>query len=106
MKILINTDKTINGNEKHQAYFTELIATELDRFDSYISRIEVHLSDQNGKKEGWDDILCLIEARLEGKQPIAISNQANTTKLAVSGAIEKLKASLETIVGRMQNHTN
>jgi ribosome-associated translation inhibitor RaiA len=106
MKILINTDRTIKGDENHQAYFTELIATELDRFESYISKIEVHLSDQNGNKEGRDDIHCLIEARIEGKQPIAVSKQANSTKLAISGAIEKLKAALETIVGRMQNHTN
>ena len=45
-----------------------------------------------------------MEARLEGKQPIAVANQADTTDQAVSGAIDKLKASLETIKGRERNY--
>ena len=104
MKIQLNTDKTINGDVKQQDYFTSLISEELHKFQSHITKIEVHLSDQNGKKEGWNDILCLLEAKIEGKQPIAVSNQADTIELAVSGAIDKLKASLETIIGRMHDH--
>jgi phage-related protein len=64
----------------------------------------VHLSDENGKKEGHNDIQCILEARIEGKDPIAVTCDADTTKNAVAGAIEKIKSSLETILGRMQNH--
>jgi ribosome-associated translation inhibitor RaiA len=106
MKIQLNTDKAINGEERNQDFFTSQIAEELSRYQSYITRIEVHLSDENGKKEGWNDILCLLEARLEGRKPIAVSNQANSIKLAVSGAIDKLKASLETILGQIRNYEN
>ncbi|WP_323758391.1 HPF/RaiA family ribosome-associated protein [Roseivirga sp.] len=104
MKIQFNTDKTIQGDERHEGYFTDQIAKELDRFQSHITRIEVHISDENGKKEGIKDIRCLLEARIEGRQPIAVSDQANTIEQAVSGAIHKLKASLGTILGRLQNH--
>lgn len=104
MKIQFNTDKTISGDEKNQDFFSDQIAEELERFASHITRIEVHISDQNGKKEGMNDILCLLEARLEGRQPIAVSDQADTIEEAVSGAIDKLKTSLETILGRLQNH--
>ncbi|WP_373548482.1 HPF/RaiA family ribosome-associated protein [Haliscomenobacter sp.] len=104
MKIQFNTDKTIIGDERHEDFFTSQIATELDRFQSHISRIEAHLSDENGKKKGIGDMRCLLEARIEGKQPIAVSFQANTMEQAVSGALEKLKASLNTIIGHMQNH--
>jgi len=104
MKIQINTDKTINGNEKYQHLFIAQITKELDKYKSHITDIEVHLSDQNGNKKGWDDILCLLEARLEGRPPIVVSNQANTIESAMSGAIDKLKASFETVLGRMQNH--
>lgn len=45
MKIQFNTDKTISGNERNEAFFTTLISEELDRFQSQITRIEVHLSD-------------------------------------------------------------
>ncbi len=104
MKIQFNTDKTINGDERSQDFFTSQIAEELDLYESHVTRIEVHLSDENGEKEGMNDIRCLLEARLEGKQPIAVSDQADTVELAVTGAIDKLKNSLETILGRIQNH--
>jgi ribosome-associated translation inhibitor RaiA len=104
MKIQINTDKTIKGNEIHQDLFITQIVKELDNYKSHIAYIEVHLSDQNGHKKGWDNIQCLLEAKLEGRQPIAVSNQANNIRSAMSGAIDKLKASFETILGRMQNH--
>ncbi len=104
MTIQFNTDKTIEGSERHQNYFTPIIADSLKRFDSHITRIEVHISDENGKKDGINDMLCMLEARLEGKQPIAVKNQANTVELAVSGALDKLKASLTTIIGKSQTH--
>jgi|TARA_R110000822_G_C15183862_1_gene480648 hypothetical protein len=104
MKIQFNTDKTITGNEKDQLYFNSLIADGLENFESHISRIEVHLSDENGKKEGLNSKRCLLETRLEGRQPIAVSCQADTVELALSGAIDKLTASLDTIIGRRQDH--
>lgn len=104
MKIQFNTDRTIVGDERNEDYFSAQIAEGLERFASHITRIEVHISDQNGKKDGRNDMLCLLEARLEGRQPIAVSDQADTIEEAVSGAIDKLKTSLETILGRLQNH--
>jgi hypothetical protein len=104
MKIQFNTDKTISGEERQEEYFSTLIENGLKRFESHISRIEVHLSDQNGIKDGINDIECLLEARMEGKQPIAVSCQAASNELAISGAIDKLKNALETIVGKMKNY--
>ncbi len=104
MKIQFNTDKTIDGDEKHQQHFTSLISETLERYQSHITRIEVHLSDENGKKEGLDDVKCLLEARLEGRQPMAVSAKADTVELALSGALDKLVASLQTILGRIHRH--
>ncbi len=103
MIIQFNTDKTIKGDEKDQKYFTSFIAEELKRFETNISRIEVHLSDQNGEKEGIEDKLCLLEARIEGRKPIAVSCQKDTIETAVRCAIEKLKAKLDSIIGRIQD---
>ncbi|MBK8842426.1 MAG: HPF/RaiA family ribosome-associated protein [Saprospiraceae bacterium] len=104
MKIQFNTDKTIEGDERNEAYFNSLIESGLKHYDSNLSRIEVHLSDQNGTKEGPNDIQCIMEARIEGKQPIAVTSQANTIEMAVTGAIDKLENSLKTIFGRMKDH--
>ncbi len=51
-----------------------------------------------------NNILCTLEARIEGKQPIAVTCHADTVELAVNGALDKIKSSLDTIVGRMKHH--
>lgn len=104
MKIQYNTDKTIDGNERNAEFFSDQIRKRLERFQSQITRIEVHISDENGKKDGSNDHKCLLEARLEGMQPIAVSNQADTLEEAVSGAIAKLKNALQTILGKLSSH--
>lgn len=104
MKIQFNTDKNISGSEESTAPLTALITDELSRFSEQITRIEVHLSDEDGNKDGLKTKRCLLEARLQGRQPVAVKNQADSNEQAVSGAIDKLKSSLETILGRLRNH--
>lgn len=104
MIIQFNTDKNIEWNERHQTFFSSEIADDLRIYESHITRIEVHLKDENGKKEGVNDKNCLMEARVEGRQPIAVSNQADTIELAVAGATDKLKASLKKIIEQIQHH--
>ncbi len=49
-------------------------------------------------------IVCLLEARLKGRQPIAVSDQSVTVESSVSGDIHKLKASLDTLLGHIKNY--
>jgi len=104
MIILFHTDKTIDGAERHSSHFTPIIEEALKRFSDKISRVEVHLADENGKKTGPNDIRCLIEARLDGHQPIAVTNSANSNIDAIEGAIKKLKSSLEKTLGKKNQH--
>ena len=104
MTIQINTDKNLSVHEALKAHLDSLLSEELSRFSEHITRLEVHLSDENGNKDGQSDKSCMIEARIEGRQPIAVTDKANDYELAVSGAIEKLKASLDTIVGKLRNN--
>ena len=52
--------------------------------------MEVHLSDMNGHKDGLNDKRCLLEARVEGRPPIAVTAEEDSYELSVSAAIEKL----------------
>ncbi|MFT5253846.1 MAG: hypothetical protein ACI87N_002898 [Flavobacteriales bacterium] len=104
MIIQINTDKNIAGDERLESYLNTIIKDELSHFSDNITRIEVHLADENSQKNGEDDKRCMIEARIENRQPIAVTSHANTAKIAVNDALEKLKASLETIEGRLENY--
>jgi len=104
MIIQINTDKNVEGDERLESYLNTIIKDELSHFSDNITRIEVHLADENSQKNGEDDKRCMIEARIENIQPIAVTSYANTAKIAVNDALEKLKASLETIEGHLENY--
>ena len=104
MTIQLNAGKNLNVHEAFGTKLRNLLSEELNRFSENITRLEVHLSDENGGKEGLNDKRCMLEARLEGRQPIAVTANAATYELSVAAAIDKLKNSLDTIVGRLRNH--
>lgn len=102
MKILFNTTGNIPESKETRASLTALISAELRRFRYRITRLEIHLSDENGPKEGLNDKRCLLEARLAGRKPIAVTNVANNFEQAADGAVVKLKNSINSITGRLR----
>ena len=103
MKVQFNTDKNIQGTEKLEAYVSEKINHDLERFADKITRVEVHLSDQNADKGGKDDILCKLEVRLEGMQPVLVKAKDSAKEKALDDAVHKMKAALTTIIGKMRD---
>jgi ribosome-associated translation inhibitor RaiA len=104
MQIQINTDRNVEGHEQFAARVTGVVESALSRFSDRITRVEVHLSDENSGKSGQDDKRCMMEARLEGRQPTAVTHQAATLDQAVDGAADKLKRSLESTLARLREH--
>jgi ribosome-associated translation inhibitor RaiA len=103
MHIQINTDSNIAGREDLAIQVKGVVESVLSRFSDRITRVEVHLSDQNSDKSGQDDKRCMMEARLEGRQPTAVTHQAASVNDAVDGAADKLKRSLESTLERLQD---
>ena len=104
MLIQFNTDRNIEGHQRLEAYVNEVVAGELANYSDNITRVEVHLSDDNGSKGGQNDKRCVLEARLENRQPIAVTSQANTIEQALNDALEKLVSVLKTIDGKTNSH--
>lgn len=105
MKIQINTDKNIPGHEALAHSVETILEQVLARFSDQVTRIEVHLSDENSAaKAGMPDKRCLLEARLAGRQPVSVSEQAQTVEQAVKGAAQKMVSSLESETGKLGKH--
>lgn len=96
MKIQFNTDKNIEGHERLEKFFASELEKDLGRFDDKVTRIEVHLGDENSDKGGVNDKRCLIEARPAKLQPIAVTAHADTIEKAFFLAAEKIKKTLTT----------
>jgi len=103
MKIQINTDNNIEGSDKLTQQTQAVVESALERFAQQITRVEVHLSDENSHK-GGSDKRCVMEVRLEGMKPVAVKDQADHIEQAVTGAADKLEKMLDHTLGRLRNH--
>lgn len=104
MTIQVNSDNNVTIHPNFNAELNELVSTKLNRFTDQITRIEFHFSDQNGQKSGVNDKKCKMEARMQGRQPIVVSEINNTLGQSAIGAIEKMKAALTTVVEKARSH--
>ncbi len=100
MKIQVNTDSSIAGHAARVDGVSRIVEHALARFSEHITRVEVHLSDENSAKTGPLDQRCLLEARLQGRQPVAVTEHAASQDQAVRGAVDKLTHLLDNMLGR------
>ena len=98
VQIQLNTDRNIEGTEELAAHVTGVVRGDLGDLGEQVTRVEVHLSDVDGDRNGQDDKRCMMEARLEGRQPIAVTHRGPTVEQAIDGAIRKLKRVVESAV--------
>ena len=104
MLVQIHTDKNIEGGSRFTEYFTTEIKNELARFDEIVTRVEVHITDENGNKSTPNDKKCVIEAKVEKKQPIAVTANADSAEKAFFEALEKIQRVLDTTVEKIKEH--
>lgn len=104
MKIQINTDHNISGSQELNRYIDSSLSEHFERYNKALTRIEVHLSDENAGKYGINDKRCLLEARIANHQPIVVSHHAGTIHEAIEVASTKLLRSLDGMSERMTNH--
>jgi ribosome-associated translation inhibitor RaiA len=100
MQIRINTDHNIKGHEPLAERITGIVQETLGRVADHITRVEVHLSIESGGRNGQSDKRCVMEARMEGEQPIAASENSGTLDQAVAGASAKLLRLVDSSLGR------
>lgn len=103
MLIQVNSDNNIQGREELVSYLDSMLHDELKRFEERITRVEIHLSDENSHKDSNDDKRCLMEARINGLPPIAVSNFAGNIHEAIQGAKDKLVRKLDHELGRIND---
>lgn len=103
MQIQINTDHNIEGHQDLIAEFSGKVENALSRFSTHITLVEVHLSDESSRRKTPLDKRCMMEARLEGRQPIAVTHEAETLNQAIDGASDKLAKLIESTLERQRD---
>lgn len=103
MLIEVNTDNHIQGRVDVADSVRAMVEDGLDHYRGRISRVEVHLADENSNKGGDADVRCSLEARVEGLKPVGVSHFAGSVEEAVEGAVERLGSVLEHTLGRLKD---
>lgn len=101
MQFQFNSDSQVNGSDDVAVRIERDVRHRLARFRLRLTRIEVHLSDLDGGKQGPADKRCLLEARPNGLKPVAVSHEADTFGQAVAGATDKMTSALDRMLGRL-----
>lgn len=104
MQIQINSDRNIQADERLAEFVRDTLKSKLERFSAHITRIEVHLSDENSTaKQDGNDKRCLLEARLQGMDPMTVTEHAAVVGQAVTGAADKLQRKLSSVIGKLRD---
>jgi ribosomal subunit interface protein len=104
MQVQVRTNQ-IEGSARLQEWVSAEVMDRLEHFDELLTRVVVHISDENAHKSGDDDKRCQIEARPKGHQPISVTHKAEAMGLAIDGAAEKMRHALEHLTGRLEGKT-
>jgi ribosome-associated translation inhibitor RaiA len=103
MQIQISSDKNISMHSKLSNLIDSDLKRILDRFKDEITRVEVHLSDENGDKSGAQDKRCRLEVRPKRQQSLAVTNDSSDIPTAVTGAGAKMVRLLVSTFGRIED---
>lgn len=106
MQILFNSDSSVMGTENVAERIEVVVRQKLARFEDRLTRVEVHVRDENANKGGADDKACTIEARPRGGQPIGVTERASKVDDAARKAANTLAQRLERHFGKAGRHSH
>lgn len=102
MQVILNTDHNFTGSGDLAARVEADVMAAIDRFSERVTRVEVHLNDENSAKGGAADKRCMLEARVRGHPPVAVHANAESIDLAIAAASDKLAHALDRVLGRLE----
>jgi ribosomal subunit interface protein len=103
MQIQISSDKNISMHKKLSNLIESDLHRILSRFKDQLTRVEVHLTDENGDKAGAQDKRCVLEVRHRHHQALTVTNDSSDVPSAVTGAASKMQRLLINTFGRIQD---
>ncbi|MBD2840894.1 HPF/RaiA family ribosome-associated protein [Erythrobacter rubeus] len=104
MQFQFNSDSSVMGTANVAERIENQVRQRLARFEDRLTRLEVHVSDENARKGGDDDKHCTIEARPRGGKPIGVTGKAADVDSAARKAATTLAQRLERHFGKGEKH--
>ena len=103
MQINVNTDNTINKHQGLDEHVDTVVRSSIGRFGDHVTRVDVHLTNENKEKKADGGNGCMMEARVSGYAPVVVHEHANDLHQAINNAGGKLARALDSAIGRLQD---
>ena len=100
MQVLVNSGKHVDTSMAFKTDIRSRVQDKLQRYEDHLTRVEIHLSDENALKSGPQDKRCKVEARMKGRDPMTVSYDASELQQAIEGAMNKLTSALDRNLGK------
>ena len=100
MFIQLHTDSQIDSSGEREARIEDRVRERLGRFGDRLTHVEIHVSDASGPR-GGPGLRATIEARINGLEPVAVTDAGATVDRAVLGAAAKAARALDHKLGRL-----
>ncbi|WAT17650.1 HPF/RaiA family ribosome-associated protein [Aurantiacibacter sp. MUD11] len=105
MQVQFNSDSSVMGTDNVAERIEGVVRDKLKRHAERLTRLEVHVRDENARKGGGDDKSCTIEARPRSGGPIGVTAHAGDVDTAARLAADKLASRLDHHFGKADRHT-
>lgn len=103
MQINVNTDRTIEIHQGLDEHVETVLRASIERFGEHISRVDVHLTNENKEKHADGGNGCMMEARVTGYQPVVVHAHSVNLRQAIDDAAGKLARALDSALGRLND---
>lgn len=104
IKIIINSDSNLDIGDTAISDIERVLQNRLGRFEDKLTRVVVHLKDENGQKTGGrSDKRCMLEARPESLNAINVTHDAPSVDESVKNACKKLERVLDDTFARLND---
>ena len=104
MQVQFNSDSSVMGTANVAERIEARVREKLARYEDRLTRVEIHVHDENAHKHGHDDKACTIEARPRGGKPIGVTEGASTVDDAARAAANTLAQRLNRHFGKAERH--
>ena len=97
----LHADPQIEHHAAMAQHLDALVKTTLARFGGRITRVEAHLSDENGATRATgDDIHCTLQAHLVGLETVVVKGLGDNPHQAIDDSMHKLKRAVGTALAK------
>jgi len=103
MKIQINYGD-IEKTEALEQHVQERLSKALHHVAEEITRVEAHLHDDKSARKGGHDQRCTLEARIAGRDPMAVEERGENLYHVINAATDKLQRAVEKVHDKRKDH--